>query len=112
MSAPRRQTARRGRPGWIAALGWLLLLLASLSLVTWRQTRGLTLEAEVRQLETSAAMAEAERIELTRRIEHLRSRARIVSVARDRLGMHLPLDEEIVLLPVSDTQAVTAKVKR
>jgi len=86
----------------VGALGWLLLLLASLSLVTWRQTRGLALEREVRELEVARAMKETERVELTRRIEQLRSRSRIVRVARDRLGMHLPEDDEIVFLPVGD----------
>lgn len=100
MSA-RRRPSRRGRPGWVGALGWLLLLLGSLALVTWRQTRGLTVEREVRDLETERAKSEAERIELTRRIEELRSRSRIVRVASDRLGMHLPADHEIVFLPVA-----------
>ena len=93
---------KRGGRGWVGPLGWLLLLLASLSLVTWRQTRGFELEQEVRAVETSRAMKEAERVELTRRIEQLRSRSRIVRVARDRLGMHLPADDEIVILPVDD----------
>ena len=103
MSPRNRRVKGRGRPGWVGALGWLLLLLASLSLVTWRQTRGLTLEREVRRLETARAMKDAERVELTREIERLRSRSRIVQVARDRLGMHLPADHEIVILPVGTT---------
>ena len=98
MSASKR--AGRARAGWVGALGWLLLLLSSLSLVTWRQTRGLALEREVREQETARAVREAERVELSRRIERLRSRSRIVQVARDRLGMHLPQDSEIVFLPV------------
>lgn len=96
-------SATRRRPGWVRALGWLLLLLGSLSLVTWRQTRGLALERAVRELETEQARANAERVELSRRIEHLRSRSRVVAVARDRLGMHLPGDHEIVFLPVHST---------
>jgi cell division protein FtsL len=103
MSPRKRRATGRGRPGWVAALGWLLLLLASLSLVTWRQTRGYALEREVRQLETARALKEAERVELTRRIERLRSRSRILQVARDRYGMHLPEDHEIVILPVGTT---------
>ena len=103
MSPRKRRATGRGRPGWVGALGWLLLLLASLSLVTWRQTRGYALEREVRQLETARAVKEAERVELSRRIERLRSRSRIVQVARDRYGMHLPGDHEIVILPVGST---------
>lgn len=92
---------KRRRPAWLRMAGWMLLLLGSLFLVTWRQTRGLALEQALRELETRHAMAEAERVELVRRIEQLQSRSRVVRVARERLGLHLPTDGEIVFLPVS-----------
>ena len=96
----RAATPRRRRvPGWVRSLGWLALLLASLFVVTWRQTRGLALETELRQLETRRALAAAEKVERERRIETLRSRARVVRVARDRLGMHVAVGDEIVFLP-------------
>lgn len=79
--------------------GWILLLLGSLLLVTWRQTRGVALETSLRGLEQERAMADAEAITLTRRIEELRSRSRILRVARERLGMRLPEAGEIVFLP-------------
>ena len=107
MSRKPRQKGRR--PGWVRALGWLVLLLASLSLVTWRQTRGLTLERELWALEGRNATVEAERVELARRIEQLRSRSRILQVARDRLGMHLPQDHEIIFLPVTAAPALEAE---
>jgi hypothetical protein len=96
-----RRQGRQGRrrPGIVAALGWLFLLLAALSSVTWRQPRGVEMEQRLRALETERSLAEAERVALERRIEELRSRARIVIVARERLGMHLPADREIVFLP-------------
>jgi hypothetical protein len=99
---------RRTLPGWVRAAGWLALLLGSLLLVTWRQTRGLHLEAGVRKVQTRRANAEAERVELVRRIEQLRSRSRIVRVAVDRLGMHLPVDREIVFLPAPTDTAAAA----
>lgn len=101
----RRPRSKGKRPGWVRALGWLAMLLASLSLVTWRQTHGLALERELRTLEGRNAGVEAERVELTRRIEQLRSRSRVLQVARDRLGMHLPQDHEIIFLPVSAAPA-------
>lgn len=91
-------TARR-RVRWLKVAGWTLVLLASLSMVTWRQTQGLALERELRELESERAIVEAEAVGLVRRMEELRSRARVVRVARDRLGMHLPGDDEIVFLP-------------
>lgn len=77
----------------------MVLVLSSLFFVTWRQTRGLQLERALGDIEAERAIAEAERVDLTRRVEELRSRARIVRVARERLGMHLPADSEIVFLP-------------
>lgn len=101
MSRRRAPGVRGGsrRPGWIGLLGWMMLVLASLVFVTWRQTRGLELERELREMEAEHAIMDAERVNLVRRVEELRSRARIVRVARERLGMHLPADSEIVFLP-------------
>ena len=91
---PRRRIGR-----WVRFVGWLALLLSSLVIVTWRQTRGLELEAALRDIETRRALAESERVETVRSIETLRSRARVVRVARERLGMHLAVGDEIVFLP-------------
>lgn len=95
-AGPRR---RRRIPGWIRFLGWLALLLCALFVVPWRQTRALALETELRDLETRRALAASARVELNRSIETLRSRARVVRVARDRLGMHVAVGDEIVFLP-------------
>jgi cell division protein FtsL len=83
----------------LAVFGWLSLIVAALAFVVWRQSVGVVREAELRALQTERAIAEAERLELVRRIETASSRARIVRVARERLGMHLPSDAEILLLP-------------
>jgi cell division protein FtsL len=81
-------------------MGWLILLLSSLSLVTWRQARGLELEQALREAEVERAIADSDRRALTRGVEELRSRSRIIRVARDRLGLQLPGDADIVFLPV------------
>lgn len=94
-----RPVRPRRLPTMIRAAGWLALVLSSLFIVTWRQTRGLELEAAVRELETGLELAEAERVEHLRNIQRLRSRARVVRVARERLGMRLAVGEEIVFLP-------------
>lgn len=102
MTARRRPpaTARRRRtPTFLRAVGWLTLLLGSLLLVTWRQTRGLELESAIRQIETAHEMAGAEKVRHEQNIQRLKSRARVVQVARDRLGMRLAVGDEIVLLP-------------
>jgi cell division protein FtsL len=96
---------RRRRRRMFGLLGWLLLLLGSLTTVTWRQTLGVARERAVRELQAERAIAEAERMELERRVQALSSRARVVRVARERLRMHLPADHEIVLLPIAAVPA-------
>jgi cell division protein FtsL len=92
---------RRGRKrrGVLRLVGWLFLLLASLAVVAWRQTEGFAREQALREVQTEREIAEAERVALERRVQALTARARIVRVARERLGMRLPSDGEIVLLP-------------
>jgi cell division protein FtsL len=97
-AAVTRRGGRAARP--LRGLGWLLILLGSFALVPWRQTRGVALEREVLEVQNRHAVVEAERIELLRRIHSLESRARVLRVARDRLGMHLPTGREIVFLPL------------
>ena len=75
------------------------LLLGSLSLVVARQTRALELSRQLDELRTERAIAEAARSEVSRRIEYLESRARVVQDA-GRLGLRVPsVDDEMVILP-------------
>lgn len=81
------------------------LLLAALSLVTWRQARALEALAELDAAQRQISLVEAERAELQRRIQVLESRSRVVRDARERLQMRPPHAEEIVLLPASGAGA-------
>lgn len=78
------------------------VLLASLSLVTWRQTRALEALADLDRLTRDRSLAESELTELHRRIQYLESRGRVVPQAREELGMHTPAASEIVWLPGED----------
>jgi len=78
------------------------LLLASLSLVTWRQSRALGSLAELDQLRREISLLMAERYELENRVQVLESRSRVVPAARDLLDMRTPNAGEIVLLQGSD----------
>ncbi len=94
---------RRSRSGRSpATLGVLVLgfagLLSALSLVTWRQSRAFEALAELDRLERSLSLAESEQTELLQRIQSLASSPRILSVAQERLGMHLPDASEMVFL--------------
>jgi cell division protein FtsL len=80
-------------------------LLASMSLVVWRQSRALEVLRGLDEARTTRAIGEAERSELNRRIEFLESRSRVVEEAVKRLGMHVPSSDEMIFLPLNDRPA-------
>jgi cell division protein FtsL len=94
-------------PKAVPLAGWLVLLLAAFASVVWRQTHGVALQRELRVVEAEQAITEARRLELVGRVHALESRSRVVRVARDRLGMQLPDDRDIVLIPVPSSGAET-----
>jgi cell division protein FtsL len=73
-------------------------LLASLSLVMWRQSRALETLRALDEVRAERSLAEAQRSALVREIQQLESRSRVVAVAADRLGMRVPSAGEIVIL--------------
>lgn len=96
---PVRRGSGRGR-ALLRRAGWVALVAGSLSATVWRQTAAHEREQALREVRGELDVAEAERVDLVNRVQALRSRARIVRVARARLGLHLPGDDEIVLLPL------------
>jgi cell division protein FtsL len=97
---PGRPRGERRGGGILRVAALLVVLLGALAVVVGRQTTGVALQREIRELEGERAVAEAARLELQTRIQSLQSRARVVRVARERLGMHLPADSEVVLVPL------------
>jgi cell division protein FtsL len=87
-----------GGAGTIRYVLGCLALLASLSLVMWRQSRALDTLRALDEVRAERAVVEAERSSLTGRIQHLESRTRVVDVAGTRLGMRVPSASEIVIL--------------
>lgn len=73
-------------------------LLASLSVVTWRQMRALEALEELHDLGQEIEVVSAVRKDLLGEIQYLESRGRVVPEARQRLGMHNPAADEIVYL--------------
>ena len=90
---------RKGTPVIRTALLFAVLL-ASLTLVVWRQSRALELLRRTDAVRQERVVAEARRSALLRQVEELESRARVSEVARDRFGMRLPRGDEIVILPL------------
>jgi cell division protein FtsL len=77
-----------------------LALLASMALLVHRQSATLATLRELETLRREVSLAEAERGELVRRLQHLESRQRVVSDAGRRLGMRVPHGTEIVILRI------------
>ncbi len=75
-----------------------VVFVASLGLVTWRQSRAFEAHVQLDELRRQVSVADGERVELERTIQVLVSRTRIVPEAIDRLGMHLPDGSEQVIL--------------
>jgi len=75
----------------------------------WRQSQALDLLRSIDTVRRERAVEEARRTELVRRVDVLSSRSRIVQLASDRFGMHVPSGDEIVLLPLSGAEAAPAR---
>ncbi|MGY8779019.1 MAG: hypothetical protein ACKVIN_12980 [Longimicrobiales bacterium] len=73
------------------------VLMVSLGLVTWRQSRALEANRTLDDLRRHVWVARAERVEIDRGIQALRRRVRIVMEA-EALGMHTPDATEQVFL--------------
>jgi cell division protein FtsB len=95
-----RPERRQRRRSFVRRAFFVLVLLAALASVVWRQTVGYERERQLSALRSELSAVEAERVEVTNRIQALQTRARITRVARERLGMHVARDEEIIMLPV------------
>ena len=82
----------------------LAVLLGSLGLVTWRQSRALETLAELDAVRQEVSVARAQVVELDREIQFLTSRARVVPEARERLGMHTPDASELEILQMDPVE--------
>lgn len=67
--------------------------------VIWRRTAGIAQARELRQLEQRRLQLEAQRAQLESDIRNLSSRSRLVPLAERSLGMHIPSDTQVVILP-------------
>lgn len=76
--------------------------LAALSVVAWRQGRARDVMADREQVREDIALESEVRAELADKIIHLESRRRVVSEARERLGMDYPDTRDLVMLPGGD----------
>lgn len=88
--------ALRGRH-WAAL--WLVLALGALWVVAARQTAAFRAARSLADARTARARLEGKKAELERRIRAAQGRAVLLPRAQQQLGLRLPADSEIVLLP-------------
>ena len=86
------------RGGYRAALA-MAALLASLSLVAWRQGRAYEAREALEELRTELALSRSSQLELKGEIRFLTSRERIRRVAEARLGLKAP-SGQVIVVPV------------
>ena len=82
---------------WVAL--WLVAFLVTTWVVYARQTAAIRAAGELADLRARRANLDGHRADLERRIRDAESRAVLVPRARSQLGLHLPSDSEIVLVP-------------
>jgi hypothetical protein len=85
----------RGRH-WVTL--WLGGFLASALIVVWRQSAALAAAREIESLAQVRGALEVQRSGLVGAVARARSRAVLVPLAEQRLGLRLPQDSEITIL--------------
>ena len=97
MSARTKRGSRRGR-GW-AVVGLMLVTFVLVgSAVVWRRTLGIAQARELHDLALERQQLLSERAALQGEARVAASRARILPVAQQRLGMRIPADTQMVLI--------------
>jgi cell division protein FtsL len=92
----KRGVALRGRA--LVALVLAVFVLVALSIV-WRRTLGISQSERLATLDGKRNELEGERARLESDIRDASSRQRLGVIAETRLGMHIPSDRQVVILP-------------
>jgi cell division protein FtsL len=92
----KRGVTLRGRS--LVALVLAAFVLVALSIV-WRRTLGIGQSERLATLDGKRNELEGERARLESEIRDASSRQRLGAVAESQLGMHIPSDRQVVILP-------------
>ena len=95
-----RAERRRRRRAALLRLAFAAVVVLAMASSVWRWTAGEDRFRELEKVREELRVVRAEKEELQTRILALQRRERITRYARERLGMHVATDEEIVLLPL------------
>ena len=99
--APRvakRRVALRGRS--LVALGLLGFVLIATGVI-WRRATGISQQADLRALEQQVVQLEAQQARLENEIREASSRSTLAPVVERRLGMRVPSDTQVIIIPRS-----------
>jgi cell division protein FtsL len=94
----KRRLALRGRS--LVALGLLGFVLIATGVI-WRRAAGISQAADLRALEQQVVQLEAQQARLENEIREASSRSTLAPIAERRLGMRVPSDTQVVILPRS-----------
>jgi cell division protein FtsL len=79
----------------IVLLGFVLVATGVIA----RRTYGIGQARQIRDLERRRSALEAERLQLEAAIRDASSRARLAPIAEQRLHMHVPSPDQVIMLP-------------
>jgi cell division protein FtsL len=94
----KRRVALRGRS--LVGLGLLGFVLIATGVI-WRRAAGISQAADLRALEQQVTQLEAQQARLENEIREASSRSTLAPIAERRLGMRVPSDTQVVILPRS-----------
>jgi cell division protein FtsL len=92
----KRGVTMRGRTLVGVVLGAFVLVTLS---IVWRRTIGIGESERLAQLESRRTGLEGERVRLESEIRDASTRQTLGATAERRLGMHIPSDKQVVILP-------------
>ena len=98
MSARRTKRGSRHGRGWVVVALALVTFVLVGSAVVWRRTLGIAQARELRELSRERQQLLSERAALQGQVRVAASRAHILPVAQQRLGMRIPADTQVVLI--------------
>lgn len=92
----KRGVAVRGRT--LVGLILVVFLVVALAIV-WRRTIGIGQSAHLAELDSKRNTLESERARLEAEIRQASSRQQLGSAVETKFGMHIPTDNQVVILP-------------
>jgi cell division protein FtsL len=92
----KRGVGVRGRALVALILGAFVLVALA---IVWRRTVGIGQSERLAALDTRRVELEGERARLESEIRDASTRQRLGAAAESRLGMHIPTDRQVVILP-------------